>query len=148
MHGKQRFGRIVATVVAVVALTVVVPTGAAQAGTTCSAWSGCSHVENADALTITARRNWTCSTGTTGTASTTCVSGASLTLYSGGQTPTNEDWDVVQVDGGWCYKIRFINWYGKDWTVRYDRRGTSNTYVKVENGSRAIVQDQSTSSCP
>lgn len=145
--GKQRVAA-AAAVALVSAVAVVVPAGAAQAGGSCSSLSGCSRVENVDNLPITARRNWTCSSGSTGTASTSCVSGGALTIYQNGKTPSNEDWDVVQVDGGWCYKIRFINWYGKDWTVRYDRRGLGNTYVKVENGSRAIVQDQSLSSCP
>lgn len=144
---KQR----VATTAAVALVSVgvvVVPAGAAQAGGSCSSLSGCSRVENVDNYPITARRNWTCSHGSTGTASTSCVSGGALTIYQNGRTPSTEDWDVVQVDGGWCYKIRFINWYGKDWNVTYDRRGLGNTYVKVENGSRAIVQDQSLTGCP
>lgn len=56
---------------------------------------------------------------------------------------------VVRVDAGWCYKIKFINWWGKVWTVTYNRIGLSSpTYVKVEDASYAEVQAQSASSCP
>ena len=145
---KLRAGRGLAAVVAMVGLSVMVPVGAAQAGTSCSYLTGCSRVGNNSWLRATARHNWTCGWGTTGSSSTGCVGGDSMNLYHWEATPDGQDWDVVQVDAGWCYRIHFVNGWGKVWDVRYDRRGQSNLYVKVENGAWGTVEDQSSSGCP
>jgi hypothetical protein len=141
---------VIPALLAVVGLSVLTPAGAAQAGTSCGTFSGCSHVRNSDNQAITAKRNWLCG-GTTGasTADPNCVSGDVYWLNQGDQTPIFQDWDVVRVDARWCYKIHFVNWWGKSWTERYDRRAYSTPlYVKVENGSIGEVVDQSLSTCP
>jgi hypothetical protein len=132
---------------AVIGLSVMMPAGAAQAGPNCSAITGCSLIRNNSAYEIVAIHNWTCDFGTTGTANEGCSGGDSMWVSSGGRTPSNQDWDVIQVDAGWCYKIRFTNWSGS-WNVTYDRRGRSATHVKVENGSLGDVVGQSVSGCP
>ncbi len=129
-------------------LTNTLTTGAAYAGPNCSG-SACSEVGNVSNDGVTAVHNWTCDSGTTGTANTGCAGGDLYYLSPGAHTPANQDWDVVRVDAGWCYKIKFIKWWGKVWTVTYNRIGLSSpTYVKVEDASYAEVQAQSASSCP
>ncbi len=138
-----------ALVLAVAAFAAVVPASGAHASTSCSAIFGCSQSANGSDLSATAWHDWTCSWGSTGSSSTGCKGGSSYYLAPGTLTPDGQDWDVVQVDAGWCYKINFINWYGKDWDVTYNRIGQSSPlYVKVEDGSLAIILDQSASSCP
>jgi hypothetical protein len=128
---------------------ILVPSGGAQAGASCDAVFGCSRSHNTSSYTATAFHDWTCTTGTTGTASTGCYGGSSYLLAIGAYTPANQDWDVIRVDAYWCYKIHFVNWYTKTWDVTYDRRGSSSpVFVKIENGSVATVTGQSTSSCP
>lgn len=148
-----RWGRKAATclaaVIAAAGLTVVSPAGAAYAGTKCSDTFGCSMVQNGETgANITARHNWTCSWGSTGSSSTGCTSGAAYTVPQYTTTPAGQDWDVLQVDAGWCYKVRFVNWWGKDWTETYDRRGNTALYVKIEDGSVGIVLGQSNTRCP
>ena len=70
-------------------------------------------------------------------------------LYAGQTTPNGEDWDVLQIDYGWCYRVRLESPFGKVWYLDYDRRGqSSNLYVKVENNGAAWVEAQSPVSCP
>lgn len=136
-------------VAAVAAGAVVVPTSGAQAGTSCSSVFGCSESKNSSAQPATAWHDWTCSSGSTGTASTGCKGGTSYWLTPGAHTPSNQDWDVLQIDAGWCYKVNLVNWYGKNWNVTYNRIGQSTPeYVKIEDGSVATVLAQSLSSCP
>jgi hypothetical protein len=144
-----RSGRRVAVAMAVAGAAAIVPASGAHAGTSCSAIFGCSQSGNGTSLGVFAWHDWTCSSGSTGTSSTGCKGGSSYYLSPGAVTPDGQDWDVVQVDAGWCYKIEFINWYGKDWTVTYNRIGQSSpVYVKVEDGSYAYVSGQSSSHCP
>jgi hypothetical protein len=140
--------RTAAVALAAATLTMVNP-GGAQAGTSCSAVFGCSRSHNTSGVYATAFHNWTCSTGSTGTASTGCAGGDTYGLSNGAYTPSGQDWDVIRVDAGWCYKIHFVNWYTKYWDVTYDRRGYSTpVYVKIEDGSLATVVGQGSGSCP
>ena len=129
-----------------VGLTMAVPVGGASAGTKCGT-TGCSRSTNHSSAGFFARHNWTCDSGSTGTASTGCYGGDTYWVSPGYGTPAGQDWDVIQVDGGWCFKIHFVNFYGKSWSVTYNRLGTSNQYVKIENGSVGDVTYQSSSSC-
>jgi hypothetical protein len=113
--------------------------------------TGCSSSVNDSAYSATALFNW-CGGGTTGTLTTTrptCGNQKSMGLVpGGGHTPWNEDWDTLQIDGGWCYKVKFTLPAQPDNVTRYDRRGKSAAWVKVEDFSDAHVLAQSTSSCP
>jgi len=144
-----RIGSGVATLSAMAALAVLPGAGTASAGPNCSAVFGCSRVENWSRVTAVAIHDWTCG-GSTGTGSTGCVAGDPYSLGSAlaSHTPDGEDWDAVRVDAGWCYEVQFVNWWGKRWTQDYDRRGQSNYYVKVEDGSTAYIMGQSSTSCP
>jgi hypothetical protein len=111
---------------------------------------GCSTTVNHSSLGVLAVRDWTCSSGTTGTASTGCVSLSHTKWISGngGTTPSGEDWDAFRVDAGYCYKVWFRLPY-KNWTMTYNRSGmTTPVYVKVENHGQAYVLDQRYGSCP
>jgi hypothetical protein len=136
-----------AVLLATAAVTAVVPASGASASPNCSAVFGCSRSTNHSASGFIAHHNWTCSSGSTGTASTGCVGGSTFWVSPGYSTPSNQDWDVIQVDGGWCYKIHFTNWYDKSWSVTYNRLSSSNEYVKIEDGSVGDVTYQSSSSC-
>jgi hypothetical protein len=136
-----------AVMLATAALTAVAPISGASASPNCSAVFGCSRSTNHSTSGFFARHNWTCSSGSTGTASTGCVGGDSFFVSTNYGTPSNQDWDVIQVDGGWCVKIHFTNWYGKSWNVTYNRLTSSTEYVKVEDGSVGDVRYQSSSSC-
>ncbi|MFB4284173.1 MULTISPECIES: hypothetical protein [unclassified Nonomuraea] len=137
-----------AVVAGIVTLTAVAPPPA-FAGT--ALLNGA--VINDSAYPATAIRNWCLSGGSTGTLTTTrptCGSDqASRGLAPrGGRTPSNEDWDVVQIDAGWCYYVKFALPGQPDNHTRYDRRGKSMAYVKVEDFAAAHVVAQSTSTCP
>ncbi|GAA3444160.1 hypothetical protein [Planomonospora venezuelensis] len=105
-----------------------------------------SRIHNRTNIAITARKDWTCSTGTTGSSSTGCVGGASRTVAAYDKTPLTEDWDVVQVDAGWCYKIKFVIPF-KEWTLTFNQVGQGNRYVKVEDHADAYVTSQKAGSC-
>jgi hypothetical protein len=128
----------------------VMPAPAAHAGTNCSGGGLlCSYVDNGSNLGVLAVRNWTCTTGTTGTASTGCVSLTDTKwLYPEQHTDPKQDWDSFRVDAGYCYEV----WFrvpGKNWTMTYDRSGsTTPVYVKVEDFGEAHVTDQKAGSCP
>lgn len=114
---------------------------------------GCSSVVNDSPYSVTALFNWCESGGTTGTMTTTrptCGSQHSLGLApGGGHTPYGEDWDTLQIDGGWCYKVKFVLSAAPDSPGHYyDRRGLSTAWVKVRNNADAHVEKQSTTSCP
>jgi hypothetical protein len=98
---------------------------------------------------VLAIRDWTCSSGTTGTASTGCVHITPQDWLSpGGRTKSGEDWDAFQVDAGYCYKVE-LHVPGKTWTVNNNRSGqTTPVYVKVENWGTATVKGQKYGSCP
>jgi hypothetical protein len=108
---------------------------------------GCSQTYNYSGIYATAFKSWTCDWGTTGSWSTGCVGGDPYGLSNGAHTPDGEDWDVFRVDAGWCYLVE-LHAPGKKWHVRYDRRGTSAAYVKVENWGTAYIRGQSTTTCP
>lgn len=109
-------------------------------------------VINDSALSATALRNW-CSGGSTGTLTTTrptCGNdqGTHHLAPGGGRTPSDQDWDVVQIDAGWCYYLKFDLPGQPDNHTRYDRRGKSAAWVKVEDWAVAHIVDQSANSCP
>lgn len=118
-----------------------------QATTATSALTPFSRIFNRTNLSVVTRKDWTCSSGTTGSSSTGCVGGATKTLYGwGDDTGFSEDWDVVQVDAGWCYSIKFVLPY-KEWTLTFNRAGLSNLYVKVEDHGDAYVMSQKYGGC-
>lgn len=141
-------GKRAALVLAVAASGVVVPAAAAQAGPNCSAIFGCSASANFSSATATAWHDWTCSTGSTGTASTGCKGGSAYLMFPGEGTPAGQDWDVLQVDPGWCYKIKFHTFTGVEWTTDYNRIGTTPVYIKIKDGDTAFVLAQSNTHCP
>jgi hypothetical protein len=114
----------------------------------CSPVVGCSQIHNDSSTYIIIRPNWTCSSGTTGsTAGIGCTSGTSTYLYAGQHTPTDQDWDTFRVDPGWCYKVKFYLPF-KSWTVKYNRTGLGEIWVKVEDWATAVIQAQQYGSCP
>ncbi|MFC4498062.1 MULTISPECIES: hypothetical protein [Streptomyces] len=137
-----------AALAAGVGLAVLSPAPHAQAGTSCSVL-GCSETYNYSGVLALAVRDWTCDSGTTGTASTGCVSLANTRWLSNGtRTPSGQDWDAFKVDAGWCYLVE-LQTPGKKWHMTYDRRGYSTpVYVKVENWGVAYLRGQSTTTCP
>jgi hypothetical protein len=112
---------------------------------------GCSSVVNDSAFGATAWFNW-CMGGGTGASTTTlptCDHQKPFPLSPrGDHTPYDQDWDVLEVDAGWCFKVKFIVDFGTDFTRTYDRRGKSALYVKAADNADAHVQAQSSSSCP
>ncbi|TKK89912.1 hypothetical protein FDA94_08540 [Herbidospora galbida] len=125
----------------------LVPVSPAYAGGNCSVV--CGRVVNDSTTGITAFQHWTCSTGTTGTASTGCVaSSPTMWLTTFASTPSGQDWDAFRVDAGWCYRV-LLEVPGKAWTMTYNR-STSSTpvYVKVENWGLATIKAQKRGSCP
>ncbi|MDH2425509.1 hypothetical protein [Sphaerisporangium sp. TRM90804] len=142
-------GRLAALGASAAAIAVVLPAPASHAGPSCTAGIYCSQTRNQSTLGVLAIRNWTCSSGTTGTASTGCVSlGVTEWINPGYRTNDGEDWDAFRVDAGYCYKVRFTV-PGKDWTVNFNRSGMSTpVYVKVENYGTAFVRAQKYGSCP
>ncbi len=115
----------------------------------------CSSSVNDSGISATALFNW-CTTGATGAAvytMPTCSSGGvpqkSYGLApNGGHTPYSEDWDTLQIDAGWCYKVKFVVAADLDQTRTYDRRGKSAAWVKVADNADAHIQGQSRSTCP
>jgi hypothetical protein len=133
---------------AVAALAAVAPPSASAGAVLANG-----QVINDSAYSATAIRNWCLSGGSSGTLTTTrptCGSDqSSLGLAPrGGRTPSSQDWDVVQIDGGWCYHVKFDLPLQPDNNTRYDRRGRSTAWVKVEDPVKAHIVAQSTSSCP
>ncbi|WP_093588749.1 hypothetical protein [Lentzea waywayandensis] len=149
--------------VAVVAMTVIAPAAAADRPAAAAAvitpptvtagqptvQGCCSYVANASTLPIAAYKHWTCNHGTTGTADTRCANpgGTSRWVHEGGNTPVYEDWDVLRIDAGWCYRVRLTVPFNT-WTVTYNRIGLGHTYVKVEDWGTATVLAQATGRCP
>ncbi|WP_345574502.1 hypothetical protein [Nonomuraea rosea] len=114
--------------------------------------TGCSSSVNDSGTGATAVFNWCLSSGTTGTLTTTEPTCGNQKTYwlsaGGGHTPWSEDWDTLRIDAGWCYKVKFTLPGQPDNTTRYDRRGKSAAWVKVEDFSDAHILAQSSSSCP
>src|SRR5262245_53527727 len=101
-----------ATLGTVVALAVLPGAGTASADPNCSDVFGCSRVENWSGLTAYARHDWTCDSGSTGTAvASGCEGGGTWLLGTdlATHTPNGEDWDVLRIDAGWCYQVQFVN---------------------------------------
>lgn len=135
-------------------LLFAVPSASADPG--CAPVVGwCSSSVNDSAFSATALFNW-CTGGSTGDSTATrptCSSGGvAQKTYSlsprGGHTPYSEDWDTLQIDAGWCYRVKFVITAGTDFTRTYNRIGTSALYVKVADDADAHVQAQASSSCP
>ncbi|MEU8634102.1 hypothetical protein AB0C38_18150 [Amycolatopsis sp. NPDC048633] len=149
--------------VAAVATTVIAPAAAADrpavaaaAITPPAATAGqptvqacCSYIANQSSLPVAVYKHWTCDHGTTGTAATGCANpaGTSRWLSEGSNTPVYEDWDVLRIDAGWCYRVRLTVPFNT-WTVTYNRIGLGHTYVKVEDWGTATVLAQATGGCP
>ncbi|MBV2355279.1 hypothetical protein KUM39_13010 [Streptomyces sp. J2-1] len=146
---RALFRRLVAAAAATVGLVALAPVQQAQAGTSCTPVLGCSGTVNYSGSLVLAVRDWTCSSGTTASASTGCVSLANTRWLSDGyRTPKDQDWDAFKVDAGWCVLVEF-QIPAKKWHVTYDRRNQSSpVYVKVENFGTAYVRGQSRTSCP
>lgn len=145
---KSGVAKVAAALTAAAGLAVLSPTQQAYAGASCSL-AGCSTTWNYSNLGVYAVKNWTCSSGTTGTASTGCVSlSTTKWIYYGQRTPSGQDWDAFRVDAGYCYLVE-LHTPGKKWHMRYDRRAYSTpVYVKVEDWGTAYVRGQSTTTCP
>lgn len=116
-------------------------------GGSCTPLVGCSQIHNDSHTFVIIRPTWTCGGGTGSTGGPECTSGSSQYLYSGGRTPTNQDWDTFRVDPGWCYKVKFYLPY-RSWTVKYNRVGLGEQWVKVEDWATAVIQAQQPGSCP
>lgn len=150
---RPRFGagsgvaRWAAVPAAALAMIGALPAPPAQAGGRCTL-GFCSQTYNAGPIPALARYHWRCG-GTTGTESEdpSCTSGPSMWLSAHQSTPGAEDWDTLQIDAGWCYKVRFQLPY-KTWTLRYDRRGVGPSWVKIEDHGIATVLVQSMHNCP
>jgi hypothetical protein len=144
----RKSGMAAAAGLAVAATTLLLPASSASAGSSCSLL-GCSTTSNQSGYSALAVRDWTCGSGTTGTASTGCVSLATTKwLNPGAWTPAGEDWDAFRVDAGWCYRVRLVLPY-KQWNMTYNRSGMSTpVYVKVENDGIAYIQSQGYGYCP
>lgn len=147
-----KLGRRTATTLAATSLALLGSVSTAQAGGSCTV-TGCSEFTNGSHLGVLAVQNWTCSTGTTATASTGCVSLSSTKwVYPTERTPSGQDWDAFRVDAGYCYKVEFLNEFPlltKRWTMTYDRSNSSTpVYVKIENPSQAYIIAQKAGSCP
>jgi len=152
---RGRYGTYAAAAGAMIAVGVLAgPAPVAQAGAGCD--GGCSSSINQSPLGATALRNWCRSWDVTGSSTTTeptCSSGGVNQNWmhlapNGGHTPWDQDWDTLQVDSGWCYKVFFEVNNAPDFTRTYDRRNKGALWVKVANNANAYVKAQSSSSCP
>jgi hypothetical protein len=121
---------------------------AAVTDDSCTPLLGCSQIQNPSPYYVAIRPNWTtCGGGTGASGPISCTSGTTTLLYSGNNTPTNQDWDTFRVDPGWCYRVKFYLPY-RSWTERYNRVGLGETWVKVEDWATAVIEDQRYGSCP
>jgi hypothetical protein len=107
----------------------------------------CSVTKNRSTLNVTAFKNWVCDWGSTGSTSTGCAGAPTWTVRPGERTPSGQDWDVLRVDAGYCYKVAVFDVYVNA-TRTYDRRGRSALFIKVGNTGTLTVLAQSSSSCP
>ncbi|MET8573150.1 hypothetical protein [Streptomyces sp. NPDC004783] len=107
----------------------------------------CSRIENRSQYSITAYKDWTCDWGGTASSSTGCFGGSSRGVSPGSTTPYFEDWDVLRIDGGWCYKVYFTTGVSA-FTKFYNQSGLGHRYVKVDDASTGYVQAQRYGSCP
>jgi hypothetical protein len=126
----------------------VLPASAAHAGPNCSA-AGCSTSFNDSPHEAWAYFNW-CRDHDSSGASTdkepTCGAQNTYLIGSGGHTPFGQDWDAIRVDAGWCYRVKFVVSFGRDFTRSYDRRGQSALWVKVSDNADAHILTQTNSS--
>jgi hypothetical protein len=133
---------------AVAALAVLMaPAPAAHAGGS-GCWFGCSSSKNeTSTFGAAALFNWCWPNNETGDSTTTkptCSSDGGpqksyLLRPNGGHTPYDEDWDTLQIDAGWCYKVRFEIDFGRDFTQVYDQRGKPDLWVKVADNAHAHI---------
>ncbi|GGN29785.1 hypothetical protein [Streptomyces fuscichromogenes] len=139
-------------IVSVLAIAGIASPTPAYAGPNCSI-AGCSSTYNDTGATATALFNWCTSSGSTGDATTTRPSCSSdgvaqkqYLLLGHEHTPENQDWDVLQIDAGWCYKVYFDSI--TNFTRTYDRRGKTTEWVKIADYADAHIQGQSNTTCP
>ncbi|MBC6457069.1 hypothetical protein [Actinomadura sp. HBU206391] len=117
---------------------LVLPAAPANAGGSCS--FGCSETHNISPYGVLAGRDW-CT-------DSICPGSQTMSIYTGGKTPQNEDWDGFRVDAGWCYTVQW--WvYGlpAEDLVHYDQRGRGSRWIQVHNYETAVVIRQSTGAC-
>ncbi|MEW1648265.1 MULTISPECIES: hypothetical protein [unclassified Streptomyces] len=148
----QRNRNRAAVIVSAIAIAGVTSLTPAHAGPNCSI-AGCSSTYNDTGATATALFNWCTASGSTGDTTTTrpsCSSeGAAQKQYlllGHEHTPETQDWDVLQIDAGWCYKVYFDSI--TNFTRTYDRRGKTAEWVKISDYADAHIQGQSNTSCP
>ncbi|WP_406502002.1 hypothetical protein OHA04_37950 [Streptomyces sp. NBC_01590] len=131
------------------AATLAGPAPTASAGGSCTPGL-CSQTWNNSGTGFYALKNW-CRSGDGNGASTTtrptCGTQKRDYLYPGDRTAGTKDWDVFQVDAGFCYKVYFEVDAGWDFPRTYDRRGKSTLWVKVANNGFAIVNSVRSSTC-
>ncbi|HEX2685820.1 MAG TPA: hypothetical protein VHN14_04350 [Kofleriaceae bacterium] len=125
---------------AVPALLLVTPARTASAGESCL--GGCSETHNKSQYGVFTARDW-CSGGP-------CSGSQTLWIYTGQQTPDNQDWDTFRVDAGWCYKgsIRtyiYPFWHTTNYT--WDQSGKGNLWIQVHNNQTATVDWQGYGHC-
>ncbi|MFF4648896.1 hypothetical protein [Streptomyces sp. NPDC001380] len=143
---RSRWAKAAAVGLTTAAAGLLGPVQPAAAGSSCTIV--CSETVNQSSYSATAVRDWTCSSGSTGTASTGCVSLTyTKSLAPWTQTPAGQDWDAFRVDAGWCYKVQFTDLV-HSWTTSYNRSGLSAVYVKVSNDATAYIKAQKYGSCP
>ena len=123
-----------AAVIAAVAVTglMVAPSGAAQAGESCT--GGCSETHNRSTALVMAGRDWP------------NPSADWIWVSPGYNTPSKQDWDAFRVDAGYCYTVKWQVYGVTTSTKKYDQRGKGNLWVQVHNDEIAIVTHQSTTS--
>ncbi|WP_405708306.1 hypothetical protein [Streptomyces sp. NBC_00046] len=132
-------------------VSVAGPASTASAGASCN--NGCSQTWNDSGTGFYALKNWCKSGGGNGSWTTkkpTCGPDQKRDyLYPGDRTKGTQDWDVFQVDGGFCYDVDFevTPPWGNDFHKAFDRRGKSTIWVKVANSGFAKVRDVSSKHC-
>ncbi|MEU6810361.1 hypothetical protein ABZ920_15480 [Streptomyces sp. NPDC046831] len=148
---RSTWAKAAAIGLATAAASILGPVQTAAAGESCTLGM-CSETVNQSSTWVVAYKNWTCSTGSTGTSSTGCVQTNDntkiRTLAPWTQTPGGEDWDAFRVDAGYCFKVRFTTVYGSSSTKYYNRSGLGAVYVKVGNDATAYVLAQKYGACP
>jgi hypothetical protein len=143
-------GRVRRTAAAGLGVAAAVAVLATPAAADPEAAACCSKTTNNSQYSVLTYRHWTCDWGSTGSSSDGCTDldpEKSKWLAPGEYSPVLQDWDVLRVDAGWCYKVQFIV-PGKVWTLYFNRSGLGHRYVKIEDWGTAVVKAQRYGSCP
>jgi len=147
MRIRRQRARVAAMLAAAAGMVALAPAPEASAGG-CVGWV-CGQVFNDSAWGATAFKDWNCG-GTTGfmTDDPWCASGPTQWMAPGGYTPDGQDWDVLRIDAGWCYRVQLYTPTRGTWSETYDRRGTSDGFMKVETFGTAWLKAQASTYCP